>query len=275
VLKPADASDRGVIMGIGAGARVFARVLSIALALAAAPDRAEAVSEAAGARIAAPPSPPAPVSRVEPFAWAGPVAPASLADAERWRAVAQAVATDRAMLANCRLDSGRCPPAARRLLDIVEAARAKEGRARLGEVNRAVNLAIAYASDLLRYAMPDVWSAPLATFASGRGDCEDYAIAKYLTLLELGVPPQDLRFVVVETRLRGHHAILAVRLDERWFVLDNARFVMAEDRDLSSYRAVAVLGGEDEAAPAALAATIAAGASPADAAAIGEAGEPS
>jgi predicted transglutaminase-like cysteine proteinase len=158
-------------MGIGAGARVFARVLSIALALAAAPDRAEAVSEAAGARIAAPPSPPAPVSRVEPFAWTGPVPPASLADAERWRAVAQAVATDRAMLANCRLDSGRCPPAARRLLDIVEAARAKEGRARLGEVNRAVNLAIAYASDLLRYAMPDVWSAPLATFASGRGDC--------------------------------------------------------------------------------------------------------
>lgn len=238
-------------MDIGHALRVCARPLALVLALVAAPDRAgaatevpgavESVGQAAAARLVEP---------AEPFGLAGAV-PAAAADAARWREALEAVAADRAVLARCRGEPEGCPPAARQFLDIVESARGKQGRARLGAVNRAVNLALAYTSDLAQHGVADVWSAPLASFASGRGDCEDYAIAKYLALLELGVPAADLRLVVVEARRPGRHAVLAARLDGRWLVLDNARMPMVEDRDLAIYRAVAALGSGEDGAPAA------------------------
>src|SRR5713226_6636122 len=49
---------------------------------------------------------------------------------------------------------------------------AREGRARLGEINRAINLAIKPASDLAQYGEIDVWTSPLVTFTRGAGDCE-------------------------------------------------------------------------------------------------------
>src|SRR5947199_6675934 len=70
-------------------------------------------------------------------------------------------------------------PAALKFLDIVDAGRFREGRARLGEVNRAVNLAIRPINDLAQHGQIDVWTSPLATLALGGGDCEDYAIAKF------------------------------------------------------------------------------------------------
>jgi predicted transglutaminase-like cysteine proteinase len=46
-----------------------------------------------------------------------------------------------------------------------------------------VDLAIAPVSDEVQWGVPDHWSAPFETLQSGRGDCEDYAIVKYLALL--------------------------------------------------------------------------------------------
>ena len=163
--------------------------------------------------------------------------------AARWRRVLPAVAADRLVLDQCRSGSGTCPAPARRLLEIVEAGRRKEGFARIGEINRAVNLAIAAAADELQHGAPDVWSSPLETFESGRGDCEDYAIAKYLALLEAGVAADDLRFMVVRNRRGADHAVLAARLDGRWLVLDNLRFLLLDDRDaLVHYSPVAAFG---------------------------------
>ena len=65
--------------------------------------------------------------------------------------------------------------------------RARDGRARLGEINRAINLAIRPMSDLAQYGEIDVWSSPLVTFAHGAGDCEDYAIAKFVALRLAGI----------------------------------------------------------------------------------------
>ena len=53
-------------------------------------------------------------------------------------------------------------------------------------INRDINMAIRPTSDLAQWGVTDRWSAPLATLASGRGDCEDYAIAKYVALREAG-----------------------------------------------------------------------------------------
>lgn len=78
----------------------------------------------------------------------------------------------------CRSNENDCPAAARAFLQIIEQGRRREGRARIGEINRAVNLSIKPMTDLVQHGIDDVWSAPLATFAAGAGDCEDYAVTK-------------------------------------------------------------------------------------------------
>src|SRR6478672_3881461 len=97
-------------------------------------------------------------------------------------------------LALCDGDRERCvSPAALRFLAIVDNAKAREGRASLGEINRAINLAIRPMSDLAQHGAIDVWSSPLATFTSGAGDCEDYAIAKFVALRLAGILLDDVR----------------------------------------------------------------------------------
>ena len=151
------------------------------------------------------------------------------------------VLLERQTLAACRLDDGSCPAAARRFLSIVELGRQRKGRARLGEINRAVNLSIKPVSDLAQYGVSDFWSAPLATLSAAAGDCEDYAIVKYVALREIGVEPDDLRLVIVrDTKLDTVHAVVAARLDEEWLILDNRTLIMVNAIE-ARYRPLFVL----------------------------------
>lgn len=94
-------------------------------------------------------------------------------------------------------------------------------------------------SDLAQYGVMDLWTSPLATLAAGAGDCEDYAIAKYVALLEAGVREEDLRLLIVrDTKLREDHAVVAAQLDGHWLVLDNRRLVLLEDTQLEQYIAM-------------------------------------
>jgi predicted transglutaminase-like cysteine proteinase len=156
---------------------------------------------------------------------------------EKWLEVERKLDDERVQLALCDGDRERCvSPAALQLLAIVDNARAREGRARLGEINRAINLAIRPMSDMAQHGQIDVWSSPLDTFTTGAGDCEDYAIAKFVALRLAGISPDDLRIVVMHNILRGEdHAVVAARLDGRWLTLDNNRMAMIEDSYLRSY----------------------------------------
>ncbi len=49
----------------------------------------------------------------------------------------------------------------------------------------------------------DYWASPLETLDKGMGDCEDFAIAKYFSLLAVGVPPARLRLVYVRLQIGG------------------------------------------------------------------------
>jgi predicted transglutaminase-like cysteine proteinase len=162
---------------------------------------------------------------------------------EKWRGVERKLDDERVQLALCDGDRDRCvSPAALQLLAIVDNARAREGRARLGEINRAINLAIRPMSDLAQYGEIDVWSSPLVTFAHGTGDCEDYAIAKFVALRLAGISPDDLRIVVMRDTIRGEdHAVAAARLDGRWLMLDNRRMAMVEDANVRNYRPLFVI----------------------------------
>jgi predicted transglutaminase-like cysteine proteinase len=156
----------------------------------------------------------------------------------KWLGVERKLDDERVQLALCDGDRERCAsPAALEFLAIVDNARAREGRARLGEINRAINLAIRPMSDLAQYGALDVWSSPLVTFARGAGDCEDYAIAKFIALRQAGVSPDDLRIVIMRDTIRDEdHAVAAARLDGRWLMLDNRRMAMVDDTHVRNYR---------------------------------------
>lgn len=162
---------------------------------------------------------------------------------DKWSGLTRRVDDDMVQLALCDGDREGCvSPAALRLLAIVDAARLREGRAVLGEINRAVNLAIRAVSDEAQYRETDVWASPLMAFGRGAGDCEDYAIAKLAALRLAGFAADDLRILIVRDAARGEdHAVAAARLDSRWLTLDNRRMAMVEDADVRNWRPTFVM----------------------------------
>jgi predicted transglutaminase-like cysteine proteinase len=166
---------------------------------------------------------------------------------EKWLGVERKLDDERVQLALCDGDRERCAsPAALQLLAIVDGARARDGRARLGEINRAINLAIRPMTDMAQYGQIDVWSSPLVTFTTGAGDCEDYAIAKFVALRLAGMSPDDLRIVVLRDTINGEgHAVAMARLDQHWLTLDNRRMAMVEDNDARNIRPLFVIDEND------------------------------
>ena len=77
----------------------------------------------------------------------------------------------------------------------------------------------------------------MITFFNGTGDCEDYAVAKYVPLREAGEAVSNLRIVIIRDQLiEEDHAVTAMRLDGRWLILDNRRMAIVEDTNARNYR---------------------------------------
>lgn len=72
---------------------------------------------------------------------------------------------------------------------------------RFERANAFYNQRIPYLDDMTNWGVVDYWASPLETFSKGRGDCEDYAIAKYFTLLAAGMPASKLRMVYVKAEM--------------------------------------------------------------------------
>lgn len=83
---------------------------------------------------------------------------------------------------------------------------------RLQAVNQFFNSRILFRDDQEVWGQVDHWASPLETLDKGRGDCEDYAIAKYFALLTTGMPESRLRMVYVRAQVGGlaqAHMVLA------------------------------------------------------------------
>jgi len=76
-------------------------------------------------------------------------------------------------------------------------------REKLRTVNDFFNRRIAFDDDISIWQQSDYWATPLETLGSGRADCEDFSIAKYYSLLAIGIPNGKLRLVYVRARLDG------------------------------------------------------------------------
>ncbi len=164
----------------------------------------------------------------------------------KWNGVKADMRAESEIFARCRANAAACPDAAKKFLSIVDQGRGLTGRARIGVINRAVNLAIEPVSDMVQWGVPDRWSAPLETFTTGKGDCEDYAIAKYVALTEVGIAAEDVKLLILHnTAANEDHAVTAVRLDGTWIILDNRWLRLVEDKAMPQAVPLFALGNND------------------------------
>ncbi len=97
---------------------------------------------------------------------------------------------------------------------------------------------VPYRSDRAAHGASDYWATP-GEFLTRGGDCEDYAIAKFLSLRMLGWPAEDLRIVIVEDAKQDRlHAVLVAYRGGKAYVLDNLRAGIAEQGAIAEYRPV-------------------------------------
>jgi predicted transglutaminase-like cysteine proteinase len=103
---------------------------------------------------------------------------------------------------------------------VIDRLRDKDLMTQLREINTEMNDK-RYVTDPVNWNLPDYWATPFQ-FLRKNGDCEDYAIAKYMALRDLGVPIDNMRIVVLnDLNLRIAHAILAVYVNGKPYILDN------------------------------------------------------
>lgn len=113
---------------------------------------------------------------------------------------------------------------------VMEESQALNANDKLRRINEFFNRRIQFRSDMEIWRQSDYWATPLETLAKGAGDCEDFTIAKYFTLLHLGIPVEQLRLIYVKARIGGSasnvqvaHMVLAYypSPDAEPLVLDN------------------------------------------------------
>jgi len=94
---------------------------------------------------------------------------------------------------------------------------------KLNDVNTFFNQAT-FISDQKHWGAEDYWATPVELLATNGGDCEDYSIAKYFTLKEMGVPEEKLKITYVKAlKLNQAHMVLAYyeQPDSEPLILDN------------------------------------------------------
>ncbi len=81
--------------------------------------------------------------------------------------------------------------------------------ARLEAANRFFNTQLRYVDDVDLWHEVDYWATPIQSLIKGAGDCEDYAIAKYVSLRRMGIPSEKLRITYVKAlRQNRAHMVL-------------------------------------------------------------------
>jgi predicted transglutaminase-like cysteine proteinase len=94
---------------------------------------------------------------------------------------------------------------------------------KLEQVNDFFN-ELDFVSDQSQWGKSDYWATPIEFLSIAGGDCEDFSVAKYFTLRELGIPVEKLRLTYVKAvKLRQAHMVLAYypTIDAEPLVLDN------------------------------------------------------
>ncbi len=110
--------------------------------------------------------------------------------------------------------------------------------AKLDAVNDFFN-DIKYVEDKDNLGVEDYWQTPYE-FMSRGGDCEDYAIAKFISLKRLGVPESSMRIIIVQDNNLGGimHAVLEVKSGGERYLLDNQASSVTNEANIYHYRPI-------------------------------------
>lgn len=110
---------------------------------------------------------------------------------------------------------------------------------RLETVNRWVNHAITYTEDRVLFGKADHWAGARKTLQLGKGDCEDYALLKMHLLAAAGVRREDMFLTIARDLVRrADHAVLIVRTENGYRMLDNATDTVLDATLANDYQAV-------------------------------------
>lgn len=97
---------------------------------------------------------------------------------------------------------------------------------------------VRYIIDPINWQVPDYWATPRQFFMKD-GDCEDYAIIKFMTLRELGFSNQNMRIVVLnDENLKALHAVLTVKVGNTTYMLDNQIDEVVPESRIHHYRPI-------------------------------------
>ena len=124
-----------------------------------------------------------------------------------------------------------------RWVNFLTGLKSKSPIAQLDEVNRYMN-SRRYTLDSVNWGIEDYWETPYEFFLHN-GDCEDYAIAKYMTLRLMGYKIENLRVVVLQDNNLGVvHSVLAVYEGGAIYILDNQLRRVVKDTSIRHYTPV-------------------------------------
>ena len=134
-----------------------------------------------------------------------------------WRDMRARERSESQTIRACLADAGACPRHLKGYRVVIERARVLTPRRQLAVVNRFINKRRRVDD---RRSSGGAW-AGLGTLLRDGGDCEDFAVAKYLMLRELGFPATDLRVVVAyDRKARDLHALVAASVDGEPLLLE-------------------------------------------------------
>lgn len=121
---------------------------------------------------------------------------------------------------------------------VIQSLEGKSLKEKVAGVNDFMN-SYKFISDSKNWNKRDYWATPLEFMTYG-GDCEDYAIAKYVSLRALGVPGDQMRIAIVQDQiLRVPHAVLVVYDGKKALILDNQnKEVMSSKEMMSRYKPI-------------------------------------
>jgi predicted transglutaminase-like cysteine proteinase len=116
------------------------------------------------------------------------------------------------MLATAKRISPRAVSGVQALQPVLTGALDLDELAQLQAINEFFNRRILFRDDPEAWGQIDYWASPLETLDRGQGDCEDYAIAKYFSLLAIGMPTSKLRLVYVRAQMGGPHGVVQAHM---------------------------------------------------------------
>jgi len=138
----------------------------------------------------------------------------------KWRRALKAFKKEKPLLTK------PCPPDPNAMCGLfywnkfIQGLKGQKPRQQMEAINKYVNRS-RYVVDPVNWGVRDYWATP-GEFYTKQGDCEAYAIVKYLALRALGFKAKDLRIAVIrDMNLKRGHAVLIAYIGKKMLLLDN------------------------------------------------------